>query len=244
MSRRTSLIWQIQKKELETIINKSDTLREVLNHFGLENKGGNYKTLKRRLEEDNISVESLMQRSKKKTSAMIRQASLSEKVPLAKILTKNSRYNRYHLKIRLVEENILPYECSKCGNLGEWEGSKLTLQLDHLNGDPFDNRLSNLTFLCPNCHSQTDTFAGRNKKLKKKEIVRCVDCGEVIGKGTKTGKCPKCYSKSRRKVFRPGLDTLLEDVKELGYCATGRKYGVSDNAIRKWISNYYKKEKS
>ena len=61
----------------------------------------------------------------------------------------------------------MKYKCAICGNNGIWNNQKLVLQLDHKNGDNTDNRLSNLRLLCPNCHSQTDTFSGRNIKIKK-----------------------------------------------------------------------------
>ena len=67
------------------------------------------------------------------------------------------------LKRRIIEDNLIPYKCDKCGNQGEWLGKKLTLQIDHINGNHFDNRLENLRFLCPNCHAQTPTYAGKNK---------------------------------------------------------------------------------
>jgi len=53
------------------------------------------------------------------------------------------------------------YECQKCGNKGEWQGEPLALELEHVNGDSFDNTRENLLILCPNCHSQTSTFRGR-----------------------------------------------------------------------------------
>jgi len=56
-----------------------------------------------------------------------------------------------------------PHLCEKCGLGPEWNGERLVLQLDHKNGDRFDDREENLRFLCPNCHSQTPTFAGRNR---------------------------------------------------------------------------------
>lgn len=59
--------------------------------------------------------------------------------------------------------------------------------------------------------------------------------GCVIGNDTKTQSCVQCASINYRKVKRPDKDILLRDVDELGYCGTGRKYNVSDNAIRKWI---------
>lgn len=83
---------------------------------------------------------------------------------MEEILVENSTYlNRAKLKERLVRDNLLKYECSVCGNTGEWNNKFLSLQLDHINGINNDNRIENLRFLCPNCHSQTDTFSGKNK---------------------------------------------------------------------------------
>ena len=86
------------------------------------------------------------------------------KYSLDEILVENSTYtNRYRLKIRLIKENKMNYRCAICGNNGEWNGKPLSLQLDHINGVNNDNRIENLRFLCPNCHSQTETFSGKNK---------------------------------------------------------------------------------
>ncbi len=88
-----------------------------------------------------------------------------QKQPLSSILVKNSSYqNRTALKQRLIDEKILPYRCALCNNPGVWNNYPLTLQLDHINGVNNDNRKENLRFLCPNCHSQTTTFGGRNKR--------------------------------------------------------------------------------
>jgi 5-methylcytosine-specific restriction endonuclease McrA len=68
---------------------------------------------------------------------------------------------RHHLKRRLLQAGLLESVCRHCG-LERWQDMPLALQLHHLNGDRHDNRLENLALLCPNCHSQTDTWAGRN----------------------------------------------------------------------------------
>ena len=70
--------------------------------------------------------------------------------------------NIARLKIRLVKEKRLEYKCALCG-ISEWQGQPLSLQLDHINGKHNDHRIENLRFLCPNCHSQTETYAGKNK---------------------------------------------------------------------------------
>ncbi len=83
------------------------------------------------------------------------------------ILVENSPYKNIPiLKKRLLKEGLLEYKCAICGNTGEWLGQPLTLQLDHINGDHFDHRLENLRLLCPNCHSQTETFSGKNKNIE------------------------------------------------------------------------------
>jgi hypothetical protein len=75
---------------------------------------------------------------------------------------KHPQYNTLKLKIRLLEEGIKKNECEVCG-ISEWLGKPLVIQLDHINGIPSDHRLENLQMVCPNCHSQTETFCGRNK---------------------------------------------------------------------------------
>ena len=82
---------------------------------------------------------------------------------LEEILVENSSYeNIARLKSRILKANLLEYKCMNCGNTGEWNGKPLVLQLEHKNGKHNDHRLFNLCFLCPNCHSQTDTYAGKN----------------------------------------------------------------------------------
>lgn len=70
-------------------------------------------------------------------------------------------------RIKLIRShNLLPNNCSECGILPKWNGLPLRLQVDHINGDRFDNRIDNLRILCPNCHSQTHTFGWKNRKLR------------------------------------------------------------------------------
>lgn len=81
--------------------------------------------------------------------------------PITELLVAGSYHGRHNLKTRLVREGLKRRECERCG-LVDWLGEPLTLALHHINGRRNDNRLENLMLLCPNCHSQTDTFAGRN----------------------------------------------------------------------------------
>jgi 5-methylcytosine-specific restriction endonuclease McrA len=82
--------------------------------------------------------------------------------PIESILSRGKRRNRYHVKLRLLAAGLKEERCEQCG-LAEWLGRAPSLELDHVNGDGRDNRLENLALLCPNCHSQTDTWGGRNR---------------------------------------------------------------------------------
>lgn len=81
--------------------------------------------------------------------------------PLEEIFKANTPRGRGHLKLRLLRAGIKEDRCERCG-LSEWLGRPLSVALHHINGDRLDNRIENLELLCPNCHSQTDTFSGRN----------------------------------------------------------------------------------
>ena len=76
-------------------------------------------------------------------------------------LTQRPR-NRSHVKRRLLAAGLKENRCERCG-IEEWLGAPLSMALHHVNGDGSDNRLENLQMLCPNCHSQTENFAGRNR---------------------------------------------------------------------------------
>lgn len=225
---KRSPIWKCNAEELKTIVKNSSTLSGVLKYFNLSNKGGNQKTLKQRLLYENIDYSHI----KLGNNSNLGKKFKKDKIPIEKILVENSTYQRGHLKKRIKENNLLEYKCQSCGIEDTWNNKPIVLQLEHKNGISNDNRIENLCFLCPNCHSQTDTYAG--KKLKKQNFC---NCGEKMHKTSSM--CSKCEKFNKRKVDRPEKDQLLKDIEQLGYCGTGRKYGVSDNAVRKWLKNYY-----
>lgn len=235
--KRRSIIWNIPSKEFKALVLMCNSYAEILRHCGFDNKGNNYKTLQIRLKEEGIDVSHLIMNKKKYQ----RKQRYYKK--LENVLCKGIRYNGQRLITRLCEDKLIEYHCAICGNPGNWNGKKLTLTLDHIDGDHYNNTLENLRILCPNCHSQTSTFCGKTKhgsyipkKLKNgvPKINRCLKCKQWISITAKH--CEKCAILARRKAIRPALKQLERDIKELGFCGTGRKYGVSDNAIRKWFN--------
>jgi DNA-binding CsgD family transcriptional regulator len=87
-------------------------------------------------------------------------------IPISQLLAADTHRGRYNLKLRLLREGLKEDRCERCG-LTEWRGELLTLALHHVNGHRDDNRLGNLELLCPNCHSQTENYAGRNGRARR-----------------------------------------------------------------------------
>lgn len=79
------------------------------------------------------------------------------------------KHTSNHALKKILETAGREYKCACCG-INEWRGNLLTLELEHKDGDSFNNDLSNLEYLCPNCHSQTETFRGRNINTGKKKV--------------------------------------------------------------------------
>jgi len=160
---------------------------------------------------------------------------------LEQILVENSTYACTHrLKLRLIKDGLLEEACAKCGNRGEWMATPLSLHLDHVNGRGNDHRIENLRLLCPNCHSQTESYGGKRPfrtvqgRQPRPLKFECVQCGKARVFRSNSGLCRECVDVKRR-VPRPDVETIRQQVRDFGYRATGKVYGVSDNAIRKWI---------
>ena len=217
--------------ELISAVNSSFSYRQVLKKIGLS-QNSSYDNIKKIINSLNLDTSHFTGQSylKGRTHNWNRKG-----FPLEQVMTKNSTYSRGLLKQRLLKDGILENECSECGQEANWNGKKLVMVLDHINGTNNDHRLENLRILCPNCNSQQETFCGKNVK-KEKKMYFCKECNKKISKGSCRGLCVKCVSLKTRKVKqRPSREQLLKEIEETNYCVVGRKYGVSDNCIRQWI---------
>lgn len=248
--------------EIKEFVKNSLSIAEVCRKMDIRPAGGNYKILKNCFNANNIDTSHFTGQG---WNVGKRYKYFGKRYKLEEILVDKSTYtNNDRLKIRLINAGLKEYKCEECG-LIEWNGKKISLHLDHKNGNNLDNRLENLRFLCPNCHSQTETYCNskticnsselskdryenRNNLVKKEKIKKeksiktikietinyCV-CGKEIDK--RSNQCKSCVKKQqKRKVEnRPTLDELILMIKESSLEAVGRKYGVSGNAVKKWI---------
>ncbi|HSS32591.1 MAG TPA: hypothetical protein VLL27_04860 [Solirubrobacterales bacterium] len=180
-----------------------------------------------------------------------RQGNFAEKRPLSDIMVAGSSYSRYHLKCRLYAEGLKQPRCELCGQGDIWRGSPMSMILDHINGTRDDHRLENLRIVCPNCAATLDTHCGRKNRIQR-PIRACKRCGkEFVERSRHQRYCSRAcgvrWDRSRlrgrpnpgiRKAERPPYRKLLAEIETTSYCAVGRKYGVSDNAVRKWVRFY------
>ena len=146
--------------ELISAVQTSVSIRQVLSKLGLVEAGGNYSIIKRRLQSLKVSTSHFTGKGWRGGN---RKPVVSSK-PIFEILQSGVVYQSYKLKRRLFVEGLKAKSCEGCFG-SEWMGQPIPLELDHINGDPTDNRLENLRILCPNCHALTETYRG--KKLAK-----------------------------------------------------------------------------
>lgn len=230
MKRRTSPIWNIPSEEFQELLNTSNSFVDILIKVGLDPYNGNHKTLNHRIREEGFDISILEQNRKKNREKHIKFLAERKSYSLEDILVENSNYGNFHLKQRLLSNNIIENKCSNCGNEGEWCGEKLTLQLDHINGINNDNRLENLRLLCPNCHSQTDTYSGKHNKKPQ----YCVDCNASINKGhTRCKSCSAKINGINQRKFQISKEELEDLIKKYPMTTIGKMLDVSDNAVRK-----------
>ena len=220
----------MDKYELEKVVKVSKTKTECLKKMGLRAAGGNYKTITKYIEEYQIDTNHFDAHQAR--IEKINQLNSEKKIPMKDILVSGSTYNRAQLKQRLYDENLKTRQCELCGQGEIWKGKKMSLIIDHINGIWNDNRIENLRIVCPNCNATLPTHCGKNK-------TNIVGEDKIDGRKVMTETKLRFYENSRR-IQRPDYKTLKNEIETLGYVKTGKKYGVSDNAIRKWLHFYEK----
>ena len=229
------------EQQVRDAVASARSLTEALRTLGLRTAGGNFKTLRKLIERHGIET-GHFDPNWTRRNPVKRKAK-----PLDEILVVDSNYNRGNLKRRLFREGLKHRRCELCGQGEEWLGRRMALILDHINGVPSDNRLENLQIVCPNCAATLETHCGRNNRVEP-EPRRCLLCSsEFVPKYPTHRYCShECGARrpkpELRRVARPAYAELLSDLHATSFVAVGRKYGVSDNAVRKWLRYYQREE--
>lgn len=168
-------IYKLSDEQFVELLKKSSTISEVLFKLGYTVKGNSwgYSQVKRRMDDLNLDYSIF-----KGKSAVIKTNKLNN-VRKEDILKENCKHQRTVLRRYIIKNNLIPYRCAICG-CTEWQGKTLSLELDHINGINNDNRLENLRFLCPNCHSQTSTYGSRNQQINSSEYDIPDDLRKIV----------------------------------------------------------------
>jgi hypothetical protein len=215
----------------------------ALRKLGLAPAGGNHRLFRRYVDEvwriptDHFDPD------------RVRREARRPPISLAEVLVEGSSYCRTTLKRRLYREGLKARRCELCGQDERWHGRPIGLILDHVNGIPDDNRIENLRIVCPNCAATLSTHCGRKNRLAigPSECARCARLfvPGYVGQRFCSRECGRRHDRrnrgpqpAKRKVPRPPYHQLMDELDAASYLAVGRKYGVSDNAIRKWVRSY------
>lgn len=219
---------QYTTEEIAQIVKQSTSLKDFARKIGYSHSpsGDTIKMLTKKLENFDTSHFAIF--------------SVRKNLNDEEIFIKDSTVAQSVLRTRYLKNKYTDYKCSICGQLPVWQGKDLTLILDHINGINNDDRLENLRWVCPNCNQQLETTGSRNPQRKHfAKKYYCVDCGKEIS--SKSTRCLECAAKSRiisldeMEISREELKSLIRTTP---FTQIGKKYHVTDNAIKKWCDKY------
>jgi len=226
-----SKLYNITPQDFCEIVKTSSTYTEILRRCGFENKGCNINTIKRRIKKENLNTNHIRKGVGHNLGRVFLEKRITLDDALKNYLILSSKFRMGTIKTLLKRFNLLTYRCGECGLNSEWKNKPLSLQLDHKNGNRTDNRIENLRYLCPNCHSQTENYAGKSTKL-----IRKCQCGNEISRHSTS--CLSCVGIKNRKVERPSKEKLVELINSTSMVKIGKLFEVSDNAVRRWCKSY------
>ena len=170
----TNRIYELTDEQFVELIKSSTNISEVLFKLGYSVKGNSwgFSQVRRRMTDLNIPFSSFKGKSALNVGS-------ERKIDPKKLLSENCKHQRIVLRRYIIKENLIPYKCAICG-ITKWNNKTLSLELDHINGVNNDNRLENLRFLCPNCHSQTTTYGSKNQQLNESKYEITEDLRKLV----------------------------------------------------------------
>ena len=214
------------EEEFIKAVEGSSSIKEVIQKLNMKVNNGNYNSVSYMATRYNVEL------PKFDFSAAAKGLRTFNKIPDDEFFAEGVSRNGVNLRKRMLEREI-SYKCSECSLSNSWNGKPITLQVDHISGDRFDNRIENLRFLCPNCHTQTSTYGRMNNARPYKYCA----CGVRIGHKSTTCRdhSHKKGGPGKTKIAWPSNEELIAMLTDLPYTTVAATLGVSDNAIRRHL---------
>jgi hypothetical protein len=226
---------KITDEELSLAVASSNSVSEALRKMGRTPHGGVHKHFTDRIARLEISTEHFFHSDGRRKQAA-RTLSATDVLILRE--PENGRRDTKTLRNALFSSGI-EHVCAKCGQGDVWNGASLVLQVDHISGEWWDDRIENLRFLCPNCHAQELTRLKKRtfKWRKERQPKLCVGCSKKVDYQNRSGYCMECFipTGARSKIEWPDVESLLEMLRSSNFMEVSRNLGVSDNAIRRHL---------
>lgn len=241
------------RENFENAAKECKSIAEMCRFFGIKDRGSNYQTMRKYIVEFDVDISHFTGEGWLKGMDYTEKAS---RYKLEDVLQDGVSYRSLYLKKRLIENGLKEDICEVCGLGSEWNGKPITLELHHINGNHYDNRIENLQVLCPNCHSQTENY--RNKKKNKKNTdksevfyfkrnsakeYKCETCGKIFYSIKARRYCSReCYNNmlkqnnSHNSISKEELERTSEICMTMAELA--EKFGVSRPTIRKFLDDY------
>lgn len=225
----TNKIYECTDEQFVQLIKNSSNIAEVLFKLGYTVKGNSwgYSQIKQRMTDLNLSFSDFKGKSPFSVSREL------SKIDHNKLFVNGSKHVRTVLRRHIIANNLIPYKCAICG-ITKWNNKTLSLELDHINGVNNDNRLENLRFLCPNCHSQTCTYGSRNSKIVDNDYCISDELRDKVIKAYDTYKNIRTVASIlgiRRKV-------VTKIVNETGQKHSNQKYVIRYDKDHNEIKRY------
>lgn len=201
---------KFSKEQLLETITNSHSAAEACRKLGLADKSGSTTRLRKYLNHLNIDFSHWTGQLWSKGKTILTDERVSKKRKIEEMFVENSEVSRSYIRNLILKNNLLEYKCKLCNILPFWNNQELVFHLDHINGIRNDHRLENLRWLCPNCHSQTDTYCGKRNtgktKVSDEDLLKSYEKNKNVDKALKElGLAGSGNIKRLKKLINKGM---------------------------------------